>query len=290
MQTIIIKALEQIGFQQQALTFPRQGLPLHALPTSCGYQRITTPEYAWHGQRRGTAEFVVFQYTLAGRGTLEFEKNKFDLTSGTAFLVPVPHQHRYYFPPDSDFWEFIYVCATGREVMRLCHHLLSLHPPLFHLPPESRPVSAAVAILEATADHGIKSAYAASGAAYHLFMTLLDSVQGAQSPRHLPNRLEKVRSYCRKHLADPVDIRRMAAIAQCSRYHFSREFKRHLGITPIKYLTDLRVREAARLLRETNLTLKEIAPRCGFPDGNYLCKVFRASFGIPPNTYRHNGM
>jgi transcriptional regulator GlxA family with amidase domain len=56
---------------------------------------------------------------------------------------------------------------------------------------------------------------------------------------------------------------------------FSRAFQREFGTTPARYLTGVRVREAARLLLESALTIDEIAERAGFPNRAYFSRVFR---------------
>ncbi|MBB6732954.1 helix-turn-helix transcriptional regulator [Cohnella zeiphila] len=51
--------------------------------------------------------------------------------------------------------------------------------------------------------------------------------------------------------------------------HFSRMFKKITGQSPVDYLTDLRIRQAQRLLRSSPLTIKEIATRVGIDDPSY---------------------
>ena len=60
------------------------------------------------------------------------------------------------------------------------------------------------------------------------------------------------------------------------------------GITIVQYLTVVRIRQAARLLRETDLAVTEISDRCGFGDVTYFEKVFRRLRGMTPRQYRSN--
>lgn len=71
-----------------------------------------------------------------------------------------------------------------------------------------------------------------------------------------------------------------------SERHFVRLFSRAYGMTPARYLADIRMRKAAALLKGTSLTVGEIAARCGFSDPNYFSRAFRREFGMSPVEYR----
>ncbi len=63
-------------------------------------------------------------------------------------------------------------------------------------------------------------------------------------------------------------------------------FSKHYQCTLTIFLTNIRMREAARLITETELALKEIAILCGYTDYFHFCKVFKAFYGIPPTQFR----
>ena len=77
------------------------------------------------------------------------------------------------------------------------------------------------------------------------------------------------------------------ADAMClSPSHFSRLFKQHTGRTFTELLTRMRMDHAAELLVRTDLSLTQVAERCGFVDGSYFGKVFRRQMGATPRDYR----
>ncbi|MNI77000.1 HTH-type transcriptional activator RhaR [compost metagenome] len=57
-------------------------------------------------------------------------------------------------------------------------------------------------------------------------------------------------------------------------------------MTPSDFVRSLRIRKAAGLLLDTDLTLNQIASRCGFENGFYLSRVFAQSMGMSPSKYR----
>jgi AraC-like DNA-binding protein len=77
-----------------------------------------------------------------------------------------------------------------------------------------------------------------------------------------------------------------ARLAGMSQAKFVKVFKRVAGLTFVAYVTHVRVANAARLLKETTLSVAEIANRVGFADQSYFDKRFRRHFGQTPLAYR----
>ncbi len=64
-------------------------------------------------------------------------------------------------------------------------------------------------------------------------------------------------------------------------------FKEDLAVTPLEYLTTIRLNSAKRLLlQETYKGLQDVAEQCGFKDSFYLSKIFKQYFGLSPQAYR----
>ncbi len=68
--------------------------------------------------------------------------------------------------------------------------------------------------------------------------------------------------------------------------HFSREFSRHMGVTPSLYLANLKIEHAAEMLLTTNHKLLEICHASGFENESYFFRLFRKSKGLTPRDYR----
>lgn len=256
---------------------------------SIGCSLEKKPTYDWHGLRRGRAEFVLFQYTLAGRGRLRAQGREFDVGPGQAMLLHFPDDNRYWLPTDSDGWEFFYVCLHGREVMRLWPQVESRLGPVTDLTADSAVVRSASQIVRDALAGKIPHAFAASARAYELTMLLAAEARHTHPVQPLRPAIEKARRYAEDHLNHALTVDDLAREAGLSRHHFSRLFARHNGLAPAAWLIEQRVKEAARLLRGTKLPLKAIATQCGFPNPNYLGRVFRRHTGVPPATYRRSG-
>ena len=58
----------------------------------------------------------------------------------------------------------------------------------------------------------------------------------------------------------------------------------HMSVS--KYINFVRIEKAKDLLKETDLTVREVSDQVGFNDYNYFCRIFKKEVGMPANTYR----
>jgi two-component system response regulator YesN len=96
----------------------------------------------------------------------------------------------------------------------------------------------------------------------------------------LPPPLLKAMDYIQGHYQENLSRGQAAEAARISPSYLSRLFSQKLNTTFHGYLTDLRIERAGRLLRETSLSVKEIAFAAGFQDPDYFGKVFKKTKGI----------
>jgi AraC-like DNA-binding protein len=102
-------------------------------------------------------------------------------------------------------------------------------------------------------------------------------------------RLRKVVDFVRDDPGRRITVAQMAEEAGMSEFHFAREFKRSLGLTPKQYVTQCRVEESGRLLRSTDLKIEEVARRCGYQSASHFAEVFQKHVGMTPSRYRRRG-
>ncbi len=78
----------------------------------------------------------------------------------------------------------------------------------------------------------------------------------------------------------------LAAKAGMSVSTLTRAFKRFTGDSPIDYLIKLRIKKSCSLLAASDLSISEIAQKCGFSDSNYFTRQFNKHTNISPRQYR----
>lgn len=92
--------------------------------------------------------------------------------------------------------------------------------------------------------------------------------------------------FIREHAGEPIGVDDIAAASGVSRSSLERRFRATLGRGPLAELIRVRVERAARLLTESDLSVKEVAAASGFHDTRHLSVTFRAKTGLSPGEYR----
>ncbi|WP_439108005.1 GlxA family transcriptional regulator [Congregibacter sp.] len=88
------------------------------------------------------------------------------------------------------------------------------------------------------------------------------------------------------HPADTHSINSLAALSGLSARSFGRRFRKATGETPMRYLLNLRIREAKALLQHSDLALADIAWRCGFQSPSRFSQAFRSATALSPRAFR----
>jgi len=92
--------------------------------------------------------------------------------------------------------------------------------------------------------------------------------------------------YIRIHYAESLSQADVAEACSISTAYLSRLFKEEMQVGFQDFLTQVRIENAEKLLRETNLSIREIAAAVGYPDEKYFSKLYRKTTGIKPSEYR----
>jgi AraC family transcriptional regulator len=109
------------------------------------------------------------------------------------------------------------------------------------------------------------------------------------------SQLQRVIDYIKANLTRDLSILDLATLTGMSESHFSRSFKRSVGITPYQYLIQQRVERAKQLLEQRfsrgagfppTISISSIALDCGFANQTHLTKVFRQMTGMTPKAYQ----
>ncbi|MFS0749238.1 AraC family transcriptional regulator [Oceanobacillus sp. 1P07AA] len=96
--------------------------------------------------------------------------------------------------------------------------------------------------------------------------------------------------YIHQHLDEDLTLSKLAQYAAYSPYHFSRVFKKHVGVSPQYYISSVRLQKAKELLLQTNFTIRDIGLEVGQQSLGTFTSRFTKSVGVSPNQFRrmHN--
>jgi AraC family transcriptional regulator len=102
-------------------------------------------------------------------------------------------------------------------------------------------------------------------------------------------RLSRVTAYIHDHLAEELDLHRLAEVAHLSPFHWHRVYQALYGETIAATVRRLRLARGSGYLANTRLGVEQVARKCGYPNAQSFSRAFTAAYGLSPTRYRAEG-
>jgi|GEM_PF-6986919 len=126
----------------------------------------------------------------------------------------------------------------------------------------------------------------------HLIQHYTNRSVSLSEARDIPaSRYNRVTEYIDAHLGQKITLTELASLCHCTPHHFSRAFKRDMGVTPHRYIIRRRVRAAIGLIRSqggSGQSLSVIADLCGFTDQSHMTRHIKQETGATPLEIRRS--
>ena len=166
--------------------------------------------------------------------------------------------------------------------------------------PEDKPI-----ILQDDSDHSLKTLISLLFSLYYrkrpeeravirsIFESLMQLLVVRVGVQQVSPLVEQVKSAIISSFTNPeIDLAKILSSCHYSENYMRKMFKNTTGMTPVEYLTSLRMDYARQLLDQKqllNLSISAIARMCGFYDVHYFSRVFHAWTGLSPREYVQHG-
>lgn len=192
---------------------------------------------------------------------------------------------------------------TGAQGADPAHHpVLQKLPPVLHLPAQMIAADGVLAALVAALQAELKALQPSQLVCDRLLDAMLLAIVRSWLHSACPhaarcNWLTALRDPAMAEVLDTIHrhperswtVATLARLAGMSRATFARRFRERLGAPPLRYLTRARLDQAARLLRDTDMGLEQIAVQVGYADASSLSRAFQRELGQAPGAYRDAG-
>jgi AraC-like DNA-binding protein len=269
------------------------------IPTDCiakqslsindlGVEYRKSEDYRYENSSRGEYQGYVLQYTLDGYGIYENQGILYKLTKGKAFLIEFPEESQYYLPSDDsdeNHWTFFYLHFSGPAVEPFFTRIRELSGPIIELGVDSLPISLFFELYEALHHQKQLERYIGSEWLYRFLISLLRNVE-FPSTRKLSPHVASAIDWMKRNYTKQVNLEELHQEIGVSYSHLTRQFCKEQGISPVQFLTHIRLEQGMKLLLGTNLSIDEIAEACGFSSANYFIKVYKKVLHTTPGEYR----
>lgn len=220
---------------------------------------------------------LLFCYTSSGAGTLSYDGKEYAAKAGDAFIADLSREVE--IRSASPRWELIWLQMSSMLADKL---LAFVEKDRGFIMPVRADVPALCGQIYEFARTGEWTSHAdleLSALLYRLMGLLITA------PRQ-DSRMEQTLLYIHQHYAEDIQIDTLARVTCMSRFHFIRQFHEKIGMTPLDYITEYRVKKAQDLLVQTDKPISVVASLVGFSDHSYFARKFKKLTGSLPREHR----
>lgn len=105
------------------------------------------------------------------------------------------------------------------------------------------------------------------------------------SARISSDKLKQVIDYIEEHYAEPISVSELAKLCCFSDYHFMRFFKKHMSMTCVEYINNLRLEKSVELFEKGNTSIMDVSLSVGFRNLSYFHRAFKKKYHMTPHTF-----
>lgn len=116
----------------------------------------------------------------------------------------------------------------------------------------------------------------------------LDSAICISQRTDIDSSIIEIQKYIQRHFAEPITLKSLENLFHLNASYISISFKRITGTGINKYIRNLRMEHAIKLLSSTDLKMMEICEKSGFSNYVHFSKEFKKFTGVSPSEYRAN--
>ena len=252
-------------------------------------------EWHWHTE---------FEFVFVESGTVVFEigENQFSLSAGSGVFINSKVLHRYYSDEEAIVPNFVFMpdyIAVQNSLIYKKYILPVLSSSLDYqvFAPEIPWQAEVLAVMKEIiyvqeAESGIE--LITSSLVQRMWDLLYRNVNARPirenngSSIASQGRLQLMMQYIHQQFSMNISLEDIAGHAMVSKSTTLNLFRKYLHITPINYLINYRLQEAAKLLSSTERKIHVISKEVGFESVDYFCKAFKKYYSMTPTEYRKN--
>lgn len=230
---------------------------------------------------------TILIFVESGRGWVKIGENTTQISARQMLIIPGGQAHAYG-ASDEAPWSIFWFHFEGQVAQDLLNWTLSKHSETVVSPSSPDSIQRHFRAALKTIERGYHE-HALLELSRQLINVLTRLYSNPQNGQGNPSigRIEEIMDQMMDDIASPRTLSEYARLAGLSIAQFSHLFKEHTGVSPMSYLTELRMQRASELLDQKGTSIKAIAHEVGFQDPLYFSRCFRKCTGISPQAYRH---
>ena len=253
--------------------------------TDIGY--FPTAKWHYRERRRGCEEYIFF-FCVEGEGSIIVEGTEYRLHANEAFCIPKNKSHRYFASQQSP-WSIFWMHLKGTDIqlypiekcqivrfsgMTAAERMIRHFRELF-------------LVLEETYTLG-NFIYISQVLSVILAETYCREKDNSVIEQN--KHVTAVIKYMHEHLHENLTLERIADEFELSKSYLNVVFQKYTQHAPIDFFTTLKMKEACKYLKATDMFVYEIAQRLGYSDQYHFSKTFKRVMGVSPKQFKNGIM
>ena len=228
---------------------------------------------SYYIKRKKSSQYIL-EYIIEGEGTVEIEDKVYHPKKGDVYFLPRDVPHTYYSSKKNP-WTKIWANIRGPMVDFLAsNYELGYYFENLDIHNEMKSI---ISIAKSSND-----VLAASEIIFKIFNKMYSNVQN----RKKYALADMLKDYIDANIMNKITIDDMATFLDKSPSQITKIFKATYNTTPYEYLISVKINLSKNLLKNTSLSIKEIAARLSFTDEYYFSNTFKKRVGMSPKYYR----
>lgn len=96
--------------------------------------------------------------------------------------------------------------------------------------------------------------------------------------------------FIQKNYQGKLLLKDISSAGNCCKTKCTSLFQRYLSVSPMQYLNNYRLEKGCAMIRNSSMSVTDVAYACGFSGTSYFCELFHRHYGITPNEYRRENL
>ena len=230
-------------------------------------------------------------YLFDGRVQYNIDGETYDLKAGSLVFIPkeTPHKTTAF---TSNHERFLIMFGDEHLSPDILHIFKDMFIRRHYVLNADKKLKFELILSDMEKEKDISDAYSVKMLEQHFYRLIVFIIRNRkniydESDKKIPTYIDEISEYIRLNYAQDITLASIAKTVHMNESYMSRRFGELTGANISEHINSVRIREAIKLLTETDCSVTEVATKCGFNNENYFAAVFKKMLGTTPLKYKN---
>ena len=243
--------------------------------------------WASWGDNKKETRYDMLYFILDGEGFLEIDGKLFYPQPGELYIIPEGSILSSGTNKNNTFYK--YWCHFNSKLIDRSFFKLINAPNCIKVKENAKLKEIFNVLVTDFKKESIAAHFTARAAMLQIIALILDEISNEEHSITVDfpiDALNVINSYIYDNIKEKITLNKLSEVLHFHPNYLIKFFNKYYGVSPLQYVSNVRINEAKRLLENTSLSIKEIALKTGFYDLYHFSKRFKAKTGYSPTDYR----